>query len=81
MAYWGWRGGELSEKGGRGHDFCGGFDLCGGAFYSAWAEWGGGMGGGFFGLGEVGVMVREFASLEIGRAYFDRFDFGSSGLE
>jgi hypothetical protein len=39
------------------------------------------MGGGFFGLGEVGVMVREFASLEIGGACFDRFDFGSSGLE
>jgi hypothetical protein len=39
------------------------------------------MGGGFFGVGKIGVVVREFASLEIGRACFDRFDFGSSGLE
>jgi hypothetical protein len=39
------------------------------------------MGGGFFGVGEVGVVVGKFASLEIGRACFDRFDFGSSGLE
>jgi hypothetical protein len=39
------------------------------------------MGGGFFGVGKVGVVVREFASLEIGRACFDRLDFGSSGLE
>jgi hypothetical protein len=39
------------------------------------------MGGGVFGVGEIGTVVGEFASLEIGRACFDGFDFGSSGLE
>jgi hypothetical protein len=39
------------------------------------------MGGGFFGVEKVGVVVGKFTSLEICRACFDGFDFGSSGLE
>jgi hypothetical protein len=39
------------------------------------------MGGGFFGVGEVGAVVGEFTSLAVFRACFDGFDFGSSGLE
>ena len=74
---------SCGRAGGGGYDLCGGGDFWGGAFYSAWfwVGWGDGMGGGFFGVGEVGVVVGKFASLEVGRACFDRFDFGPSGLE
>jgi hypothetical protein len=39
------------------------------------------MGGGVFGVGEIGTVVGEFASLEICRTCFDGIDFGSSRFE